>query len=98
MVLLRCLLGGEEQQHWHTRAQGAHGTGLYSKFLWSARKVLCVARALKLAGSARGQFLLVCLLVSREFCLAMLVAILWVAQSSSPQIPNRFPESLSSPS
>ena len=62
-----------------------------AKFLWSARKVLCVARALKLAGSARGQFLLVCLLVSREFCLAMLVAIPWAAQSPSPQTPNRPP-------
>ena len=47
-----------------------------AKFFWCARNVLCVARALEIAGCVRGQFLLVCLVVSREFGLAMLVAIL----------------------
>ena len=59
VLLVRCLLGGEEQQAGHTHARGAYGTALLSaKFIWCARNVLCVAHACGLADCVRGQFLL----------------------------------------
>ena len=59
VLLVRCPLGGEEQQAGHTHARGAYGTALLSaKFIWCARNVLCVAHACGLADCVRGQFLL----------------------------------------
>ena len=83
MVLLRCLLGGAHKEH-TARASTA-------KLLWYARNVLYVVRAFELKGCVHGQFLLVCLVVSRGLCIAMPVAILWAAQSPRPQTPNRPP-------
>ena len=62
-----------------------------AKLLWCARNVLCVAHACGLAVCVRGQLLLACVVMSRGFCVAMLVAIPWAAQPSSPQTPNRPP-------
>ena len=59
VLLVRCPLGGEEQQAGHTHARGAYGTALLSaKCIWCARNVLCVDHACRLADFVRGQFLL----------------------------------------
>ena len=78
MVLLRCLRGGEEQQDGRTRARTHEelpARASTAKLLWCVRNVLCVVHARLLAACDRGQLLLTCVVMSRGFCVAMLVVL-----------------------
>ena len=72
MLLLRCFLEARSNSMGKWRSRNAQHRPLPAKFLWCARNILCVAHACGLSGFLCGQFLLVCVAMSRGFCVAML--------------------------